>query len=76
MEVKVYYLTEAKECKKHEDKTGKLYVRSFESLEEAMAATFPKGYVFARIPVENGYHVYSGACGWEYYQKAIAGAIR
>jgi len=37
----------------------------FATLDKANATQLPAGYVFALIPVENGYHTYSKTLGWE-----------
>ena len=64
MSINVIYSTEAI-LAKNTDPPGKQCERSFASLEEAKAEPFPKGCVFAFIPVEAGYHVYSATLGWE-----------
>lgn len=53
----------------HVNKVGKIIEVSFNSLEDAKMAKFPDGCVFAFLPIEDGFHVYSDTLGWEYYKK-------
>lgn len=68
MSIKVVYSTEAL-IDKNEGKTAKQFESTFASLEEAIAAPLPQGYVSAYIPIETGYHVFSDTLGWEFHKK-------
>lgn len=68
MSIEITYATEAF-LHKNQGQPGKQLQASFLSVEEAKAAPLPEGYVFACIPTETGYHVYSPKFGWEFYDK-------
>ena len=67
MSIKVYYFAEGYQHR-NQDRPGTGCDRSFDSLEEAKAAQFPPGYVFAYIPVDDGYHVNTKSRGWEFHK--------
>jgi hypothetical protein len=69
MSVTVIYSTEAF-SHRNGGRSGTQTKLDFASLDEAKAATFPKGYTFAFIDVETGYYVYhSDKFGWEFLPK-------
>lgn len=67
MSVDIIYSTEAF-LEKNQGQPGKQLQVSFASVEAAKAAPFPEGYVFAYIPIEAGYYVYSAKLGWEFHK--------
>ena len=67
MNIRVIYSTEAF-LSKNGGKAGKQLERSFTSIEKAKTASFPQGFSFALIPVEEGRHVYSSTLGWEFHK--------
>jgi hypothetical protein len=69
MSIKVYYRTEARFSYKLSD-PGKGCERSFDSLEEAKAAPFPVGCMFAYVEIEKEMYVFHSAqFGWEFFKK-------
>lgn len=70
MSIKVYYLKEGLQHK-NQDRPGTGYNLSFDSVDEAKAAQFPAEYVFAYIPLNDGYHVYTKSHGWEFHKKDV-----
>lgn len=68
MSIEITYATEAF-LHKNQGQPGKQLQVSFASVEEAKAVPFPDGYVFAYIPLEAGYHIYSAKLGWEFHEK-------
>ncbi len=68
MSIMITYATEAF-LEKNQGQPGKQLQVSFASVEDAKAAPFPEGYVFAYIPIETGYYVYSAKLGWEFHEK-------
>jgi hypothetical protein len=49
---------------------GKGCERSFDSLEEAKAAPFPVGCMFAYVEIEKEMYVFHSAqFGWEFFKK-------
>jgi hypothetical protein len=64
MSVRVIYGTEAN-LRRSGDQLGQLFERDFASIDEAKRAPVPNDAVFAYIPVESGYHVWTKGSDWE-----------
>lgn len=65
MGIRVVYTTRCK----GEQTLGKQVESYFASIEAARSAPIPAGCESAFVPVENGYHAYSRALGWEFAPK-------